>query len=142
MSVSWNYYNKFKDLNEKYLPDVGDGDTMATQAVTAINKLVYKWYNDGDVFDNNYFLEGWANDISGSANWLYKYLGSTVKTILNTIKDCYTDSDYENLLRELADYIFDEEYLENLDKNPKKGNAYSETGPFSFEEHSEYDEDY
>ena len=36
--VSWDYYNKFKDINEKYLPDEGEGDTLASQIVTAINK--------------------------------------------------------------------------------------------------------
>ena len=72
--VSWDYYNKFKDINEKYLPDEGEGDTLASQIVTAINKLVYKWYNDGDVFDNvNSGLQGWANDLSSYANWLDKY---------------------------------------------------------------------
>ena len=50
-SVSWDYFDKFKDVVHKYLPTVGEGDTFATQIVTAINMLIYKWYNDGDVYD-------------------------------------------------------------------------------------------
>ena len=44
------------ELLDKYLPDEGEGKTMATQAVTAMCKIVYRWYNDGDVFDNTYFI--------------------------------------------------------------------------------------
>ena len=60
MAVSWIYYDliKFEELNKKYLPERGEGETKATQIVTALNKLIYKWYNDGDVFDNTYHLEG------------------------------------------------------------------------------------
>lgn len=51
-SVDWDYYNKFEEITDKYMSNQGEGDTLASQIVTAINKLVYKWYNDGDVFDN------------------------------------------------------------------------------------------
>ena len=70
MAVDWGYYDKFDGLMDKYLPMHGEGETKATQIVTAVNKLVYKWYNDGDVFDNTLHLEGWANDLSDYANWL------------------------------------------------------------------------
>lgn len=70
MEHSLKDFEKFKNC-AKYLPNRGDGDSRGTQAATAISKLVYKWFNDGDVFDNTFGLEGWANDISGSANWLY-----------------------------------------------------------------------
>ena len=60
----WSYFNKFKELNNKYLPDMGEGETKATQVVTAVTKLVYKWYNDGDVYDNTYMMKGWCNDLS------------------------------------------------------------------------------
>ena len=66
--VNWSYYNKFKPINDKYLPSYGEGKNKAEQAVTVVNKLVYKWYNDGDVFDNSYYLEGWGNDLSSYAN--------------------------------------------------------------------------
>ena len=37
----WSYYKKFHPINDKYLPDMDEGDTMANQIVTAINKLDY-----------------------------------------------------------------------------------------------------
>ena len=64
MAVDWSYFDKFDPLQDKYLPNRGEGDTIATQIVTAVAKLIYKWYNDGDVFDNTWYLDGWLNDLS------------------------------------------------------------------------------
>lgn len=132
MSVEWNYYDKFDGLNEQYLPIYGDGETKATQIVTAVNKLVYKWYNDGDVFDNTSHLVGWANDLSSYANWLYANTTETAKQILDTIYGCYSDSDYENLLKKLTDELFNTEYLAEQDKVAKVGTVYKCDGKFEF----------
>lgn len=138
-SVDWDYYNKFDALNKLYLPDEGEGDTMASQIVTAINKLVYKWYNDGDVYDNTHHLEGWGNDLSSYANWLYNHAEGT-RTILNSIFDVYDDSDYEDLLKKLTDLVLNEEYLKKYDKSTI-GSIYEEEGPFKWRNTSEEDEE-
>jgi hypothetical protein len=93
-SVDWSYYDKkeFDEIDEKYLPASGEGENMASQIVLAVNKLVYKWYNDGDVYDNTYGLEGWANDLSDYANWLWRYADADV---LMDIEKARNDSDYE-----------------------------------------------
>lgn len=129
--VSWSYFNKFDIYNDILLPAQGDGLTMASQAVTACCKLVYKFYNDGDVYDNQYYLTGWANDISGSANWLYKYIPET-KEILIKIENCSTDIEYEHILKELCDYVYQGDILNDLNQKPKIGDAYNEDGPFKF----------
>ena len=116
MGVSWDYYDKFDDFNGKYLPERGEGKTKATQIVTAVSKLVYKYYNDGDVFDNTKYLEGWANDLSSYANWLYHHTTDNTEKILNKVYECMTDDDYEQLLKELADELLNEEYLEEQNK--------------------------
>lgn len=139
--VDWSYFNKFDKYTDKYLPPRGDGDNQATQMVTALCKLVYKWYNDGDVYDNTYMLDGWANDISGSANWLYKYVPGTDE-ILNKIKDAQDDSDYENILKELCDFCYKDSLLEELEEKDKVGNAYSEDGPFEFDDTPEEEDDW
>lgn len=142
--VKWSYFNKFSIYNDILLPARGDGLTMASQAVTTCCKLVYKWYNDGDVYDNTYYLVGWANDISGPANWLYKYIPET-KEILIKIKTCKTTIEYEHILKELCDYIYQDDILNSLNQKPKIGDAYSEEGPFHYQEdceEDEYDYDY
>lgn len=146
MAVDWSYYDneKFDVLNEKYLPIEGEGNTKATQIITAVNKLIYKWYNDGDVFDNTYILSGWANDLSSYANWLYK--NTDLGEILNKIQNCFSD-DYEDLLKELADKVFNAEYLEEQNKLEKVGTIYDCDGKFQFieddyDEEDEYDWDF
>ena len=123
-------------LVNKYFHDKGDGNTMATQAITALWKLIYRWENDGDIYDNHYALHAGLNDISGSANWLYKYITET-RPILERIEYISSDSQYSTLLGMLAKCILDENFLTKLDKLPKSGNAYSESGPYSIEEEDE-----
>ena len=139
-SVDWNYYDKFAEITDKYMPDQGEGETLASQIVTAINKLVYKWYNDGDVYDNVHSgLSGWANDLSSYANWLYKYC-EEAKPILYDIYGMGDESDYETLLQELADACLNEEFLKEFEK-PKQGSIYNCDGPFEFSEYSEDEEE-
>lgn len=140
MATDWSYYDKFDGISEKYLPQRGEGETKATQIVTAVNKLIYKWYNDGDVFDNTYFLEGWANDLSDFANWLYKH--TETKNILDKISSCMTDGEYEDLLQELTDKLLDEEYLLIQSKFEKVDTIYNCNGKFKYEEPKDDDEDY
>ena len=129
--VEWNEFNRIGNLLSRWLPLQGEGDNMATQASTAVNKLIYKWYNDGDVYDNNYYLEGWWNDLSSYANWLYNRLDIVE---LNEISNIRSESEYEDLLFKIASK-FTEEYMEKLEKEPKQGSIYTEKGPFSFSEY-------
>lgn len=144
--VSWDYFDKFTDLIETYMPSCGEGETMASQICTAINKLIYKWYNDGDVYDNRYCLTGWCNDLSSYANWLDKYINAIE---LNWITGIRTDGQYENLLKELADKYLDAKYLAEMANKPKVGSIYDCEGCYQFvedwgeeeEEDDDWDED-
>ena len=123
---------------DKYMPDSGESETQASQMCTAINKLIYKYYNDGDIFDNSYYLDGWCNDLSSYANWLYnRNLG---KDILIKIRDIHTFKEYEDLLSNLASQLITKENLEELEKKEKEGSIYSESGLFKFIE-DKYDEE-
>jgi hypothetical protein len=137
--VSWDYYNKFEELTERYMPARGEGETKASQIVTAVNKLIYKWYNDGDVFDNTRYLNGWCNDLSSYANWLDE--NTKASRILHGIFGCHSDEEYEELLKDLADTLLDEKYLaENETK--KVGTIYKCEGAFEFVEQNDNDDDY
>lgn len=136
--VDWNYYNKFEEINKKYLPDMGEGETKASQMVTAINKLVYKWYNDGDVYDNTCYLQGWCNDLSSYANWLAGHIDGAVD-ILDRVFDADED-DYERILKDLADTYLNEEQILNYTTD-KEGSIYNEIGRYKFVEYEE-EEDY
>ena len=149
-SILWSYFNKFRDVINQYMPPRGEGDNMASQTVTAVNKLIYKWYNDGDVYDNTYGMQGWANDLSSYANWLAEYVPDG-DYILDRIDQCYNDSQYEDLLKDLAEFYLDADLLEKLAQYPAEGSIYDCSGPFKFsdpeadddewEEEDEYDDE-
>lgn len=136
--VDWGYFNRFEELTDKYLPDMGEGETMATQIVTAVCKLVYKWYNDGDVYDNTGLLDGWCNDLSSYANWLDQNAGAEY---LYGIFDCGNGGEYEDILKELADDLLDADKLEKWNAQPAKGSIYNCKGDFQFVDQYEDDED-
>lgn len=138
--VSWRYYDKYDAVDNKYLPARGEGENMATQMVTAIAKLVYKWYNDGDVYDNTAYMEGWANDLSSYANWLDD--NTDASDILGRIYECRTDEEYENLLKDMTDLLEgDEELLEAMAQKEKRGSIYDYDGRFRFVERYDDDEE-
>lgn len=139
-SVDWDYFDKFEPIINKYMPDRGEGETMASQIVTAVNKLIYKWYNDGDVYDNTHRLPGWANDLSDYANWLYKYVPKTQYT-LDLIEEVSTDDGYEEILQLLADLTLNEEFLSKYTDEKCLGSIYNCNGPFKFIDLYDDDED-
>lgn len=139
-NIDWNYFNKFEEVTDKYLPATGEGNNMAQQAVAAMCKLVYKWYNDGDIYDTtNYHLCGFANDLSSYANWLHKNT-----CIANELEGIYTakgEADYEHVLARCADKLLNEDLLAQLAVKPATGSIYDCTGCFIWEE-EQNEEDY
>lgn len=141
MSVEWDYFDKFTELDEKYLPSYGEGNTMATQAITAISKIVYRWYCDGDVYDNTVLESECCNDLSSYANWLDCY--TPASPILHRIFRCYDHGTYEDILKDIADILYNEEWLKEMDKKEKVESVYECEGPFQFlEDYEREDEDY
>ena len=135
--IDWDYFDKFTPIVNEYIPDQGEGETMASQIATAVNKLVYRWYNDGDTYD---YVNGFIGGLSTYANWLYKYVPET-RNILDSITNAYNDDEYENILKRLADLTLDEEFLWEYSTESMKNSIYECDGPFSDEEYWEDSED-
>lgn len=133
-SVPWSYYNtkETEEVEAKYLPRDGEGKTFAQQIMTAISKLIYKYYNDGDRYD---FSNG--NDMTSYANWLYKYVPGAAQILEKTKTSI--DS-YEEVLKELNDKYLNFDYLDKVASESTKGSIYDCDGPFYYEE-DDYDED-
>lgn len=138
-SHDWKDFNKFSDILGKYLPASGEGETMASQIAIAVSKLVYKWFNDGDVYDNTHQLTGWANDLSTYANWLYKYADAK---FLDEIEDAESEGDYEDILYSLCENLAVPEKLVDWDNKPKVDSVYKCEGPFEFVDREDEDEDW
>lgn len=134
-------FDVFKDM-AKYLPASGEGETMATQAWTAISKLVYRYYNGGDLPDNysNIHLKNeYGNDVSTYANWLDNNI---IPTFYTSYINLQSEQAYENLLLTVARYVADNIKSGKLDK-PMVDSIYTASGPFIFkEEQEDYEDDY
>lgn len=129
-----DYFDNFTNIINKYMPSCGEGDTKASQIATAVNKLLYKWWNDGDVYDNvRGHLSGWVNNLSSYANWLYANTTADVRNILLSIENCYTEENYTSLLCGLGDELLTEEVLTPASAEPTVGSIYDCPGPFKFE---------
>lgn len=138
--MNWDYFDKFDAVTNKYVPHYGQGETKASQIATAVCKLVYKWYNDGDVYDNTHGLEGWCNNLSSYANWLAEY--ADVDDILGRIAGIHSGEEYEDyILAPLADRTLTEAFLAAYNV-PAEGNIYDCDGEFIFVEPSDEDEEY
>lgn len=142
--INWDDYKRFDNINEKYLPDIGEGETMATQLVTAINRLVYKYYNDGDVYDNTGNLDGWANDVSDCANWIYQNIGPEIIGLQEVMEGVWeaNEKDYEAILFEIASDTLVEDYLEALSKKQETGSIYDCPGIFRVEYPEDEEEEF
>ena len=135
MNKDMDYLDNFNDIIHKYVPPIGEGDTKASQIATAVNKLIFKWWNDGDVYDNvRGHLSGWCNDLSSYANWLFIHTNADVRNILLSIENCYTEDNYTELLCILGDELLTEEVLTAAANEPKVESIYKCRGPFRFEE--------
>lgn len=143
----WDDFDRWHGVIDKYMLPRGEGETMASQTVTACNTLVYEWYNNGGMFDTaNHVMRPW-NDVSARANWLYKYHGWAVKGILSSVADVKNFRDYTDLLHALCEVALDETYLEGLAMKEKQGSIYECDGRFKCEDFEDdyvvdYDDDY
>lgn len=129
--IDESYFDKYNHIINKYLPEKGQGDSFATQVVTAVYTLIHDWYWDGNVYDNRHtrFL-GYGKGLASYGNWLSKY---TICTgILNRIYVCRSYGEYSYILKDLARVLLNEEYLEKMCHEPIKDNIYTCKGKFKF----------
>ena len=141
--MAGEWCRQYIEIIDEYMPPQGQGETLASQIVTAVNKMIYKWFNDGDVYDNTHGMQGWCNDLSSEANWLRLHFGGTCAGILDRIEhDCWKDSQYESILEDLAKTMLDPELLKQYADTPASGSIYDCDGPYRFEEYEDEDEEW
>lgn len=122
--VRWSDYDQFEDILNRYLPEDGQGDTRAEQAVTAINKLVYAFYNNGAVIADA--LSEYDPNLRSYAAWLRKHTSSRAVLLLVKLEDAEDTDSYAKYLYELTDYLLDEPKLRTLSKYDTVGDIYED----------------
>ena len=111
-------------ISEKYLPNCWEWETQATQLATAVCKLVYKYYNDGDEYGKIVW-----NDMSSYANWIENHCFP-----LPALK-----GDYERNLRFiLINAII---MIDSLKDKAKVGSIYNEKGAWDVVEDENWEDE-
>ena len=130
MAFSWDDASKYSEVLDQYLPNVGEGDTIATQASTAVSRIGYRWFNDGDTI--------WTDECQSCADWLYENIDG-VKPVIDSLNEymfaCMPSINrklydlYGDKLKEIIDAVADENLLKELNDRPLAGSIYNCEGP-------------
>lgn len=146
---------KFRDIVSVYLPEYGEGKNMAQQCVTAVCNILdgyykkHKYYlalppgydifddidDKSDLLDDKQIDELYndiRNDLESNADeklmscalWI-SHINSDLENILYSNKFLNNDGEYEDVLKKLTDYCFDDKWLKKLSTKPKSGSIYS-----------------
>ena len=94
-------YNKIDELSksidnlrDKYVPGSGKADTVGGEIIRALDRLLYRFYNDGDQVGEGYGIE--------TCNGSYRYLSHKVENCPSLA--CWSgESKYEDSLYKLAE---------------------------------------
>ena len=70
-SSGWIESPKFEKLTKEYMPASGEADNELGEVLRSINRVVYRYYNDGDVWNRGYGKE--------TVNWAVKHLTELAK---------------------------------------------------------------
>jgi len=124
-------------LYDKLVPGQGDAETIEGEMLRAINRIVYRFYNDGDKY-----FEGYGTETAGPAHSFLVNANHPLKSAMVKLFDEPSgDNSYERMLKDVLDMILD--YIES-----RQGKYTKNTlgGMFNyepeFEEEEEDDDDY
>lgn len=123
-------------LFKKLVPTSGPADTLEGEMLRAMNRLVYRYYNDGD-----YFYEGYGTNTAGPAHAFLSSMSGAVPGLQKALAELYDarDEAYEEGLTGVANSVLN--YIESRDgkytKNTEDMLDYE--SEFEDEEDAEYE---
>ena len=118
-------------LYDKLVPGQGAAETLEGEMLRAINRIVYRYYNDGDKYYEGYGAETAGPAVSFLVNAVHP-LRAEMSSIMNG--KVLSDNEYENMLKEALGLILD--YIEG-----KEGEYTKNTQGDMLDYESEYEDD-
>lgn len=109
----WNnngrFQKEYEALWKRLVPAEGPAATKAGEALRAMSRIYYRWYNDGDKIERS--MPEW--EAKGSAARAFCYLhqfqdaasGFTTQDLMDNLIDAYTEEEYAAALEEMADAV-------------------------------------
>ena len=122
-------------LFDKLVPSSGDSETVEGELIRAINRIIYRWFNDGDYFYQGYGIEtaGGAHSFLINSKQIPFDLQSTLTSIFNKAEGAPEDG-YERLIKFALEKVVD-----HVEATPEDEYTKLDRGMFDFE--PEYEED-
>lgn len=103
----WYKNEELSKLFDKLVPATGVASTNAGEVVRAVNRVIYRYYNDGDKF-----FEGYGIQTCGpSVLWLREVAGGKVRNVAKESTEGMSDEEYESWLADLGNAAV--EYIKN-----------------------------
>ena len=116
-----NEEKQLEEWFEQYVPDMGAAETVGGELVRAVERLAYRYYNDGDKIGHGYGIK--------TVNSSYRYLCDIIKEFPQP--SGFEDDEYEDFVHDACASV-----VEFLEDNPE----YFEE-PNSFDSRQMTDED-
>lgn len=126
---------RIEELTHKYMSDEGKCETVAGEILRAYNRIVYRYYNDGDVAGEGYGRE----TVNPAVRYLFSQLQDMEQLFEIDRYDnaiYYYGNNYEAILEKLGFMI-----LENFEKHPEKFTAKNYEDMWDYKEKCDVDVD-
>ena len=124
-------------LFDKLVPGQGTAETLEGEMLRAVNRLVYRYYNDGDKYN-----EGYGTETAGPAHSFLVNAVHPLRAKMDSImgEEKLSDNEYENMLKMVLGLILD--YIESKEGEYTKntqGDIFDY--PSEFEDEDDYYDD-
>lgn len=123
-------------LYDKLVPGRGDAETVEGEMLRAINRIAYRFYNDGDKY-----FEYYGTETAGPAHSFLVNANHPLRSAMRKILDEPSgDASYERMIKDALDMILD--YIESRRGKYTKntlGGIYDYEPEFEEEEEDDYD---
>ena len=124
-------------LFDKLVPGQGTAETLEGEMLRAVNRLVYRYYNDGDKYN-----EGYGTETAGPAHSFLVNAVHPLRAKMDSImgEEKLSDGEYERMLKMVLGLILD--YIESKEGEYTKntqGDIFDY--PSEFENMEDYDDE-
>ena len=115
---------------------MGASEFAEGEMIRALNRLVYRWYNDGDKFFEGYGTEtaGPAHSFLVNSDQINRGEQRKLEALFDSVVGTYDDKTYEDMLDKVADLVMS--YVEGIPED-----QYQELGREMFDFEPEYEEE-
>jgi hypothetical protein len=131
-------------LYDELVPGMGNADTLEGEMLRAINRIIYRYYNDGDFFYKGYGTEtaGPAHSFLINSSEIPLAIQSTLQSIFTKIMQSSGDEEqtYERAIEFALKQIVD--YIEAKNGNYTPSDEDMFKYPSEYEDEEDYEDDY